>query len=189
MGKTTGISFVNATTGFAAAFDGAGNRLLFTVTHDAGHTWQSVALTPPGDFGGLGDVQPPVFTSATNGVFAVTYSSQTNQKRLSIYRTADAGTHWTLGPVLTVSSQSTAATVAPSSVTVSGEVFAATIGNVALYGLLPGASSWTPINSTSGLLAGLTKLDFVDGSNGWAVTQSGLIETTDGGVTWTPLHT
>ena len=74
-----------------------------------------------------------------------------------------------------------------------GDVFAAVTvnGQVTLYQLPVGATSWTKINTGATytfLLSGITQLDFVNLTTGWAVTGAGLIETTDGGVTWTFVH-
>lgn len=68
-------------------------------------------------------------------------------------------------------------------------IAAATNGSVTLYDLPAGASSWTPVATTDdNLLTGLSVLNFVDAAHGWAVTTSGLIATTDGGMTWTVVH-
>ena len=82
-----------------------------------------------------------------------------------------------------------------SSVLSTGEVFVAPteneLGQVTLYRLPVGATSWTKINterSSAALLRAITQLDFVNPTTGWAVTSSGLIGTSDGGVTWTVLH-
>jgi photosystem II stability/assembly factor-like uncharacterized protein/predicted anti-sigma-YlaC factor YlaD len=192
-GHTTGISFANTSTGFATAESGASNQTLISVSHDAGHTWNPVSLPPLSDAGLNEDVmvEPPVFTSATSGVLPVTYVTNAGTRKLVVYRTANAGTTWTLGPAITLGNFQATSSPAPISVIATGEVFAAAVvntGSVTLYHLPAGASSWARINTNSGLLAGLTKLNFVDGSNGWAVTQSGLIGTNDGGLTWMKLH-
>jgi photosystem II stability/assembly factor-like uncharacterized protein len=74
-----------------------------------------------------------------------------------------------------------------------GDVFAAVTvnGQITLYTLPIGATNWTKINtgaSSTALLSGITQLDFVNQTTGWAATAAGLIETADGGVTWTVVH-
>jgi photosystem II stability/assembly factor-like uncharacterized protein len=193
LGHAIGIGFVNATTGFATGFDEAGAGLLITVTYDAGSVWNNVSLPLPSDLwsgGCCAAVEPPVFTSATNGVLEVVYPTNTETK-LAIYRTTDAGATWTLGPGLTIPTTPVEGSNTPISVTASGEVFVAitaTDGGVTLYDLPAGAASWKQIKTSGGLLAGLTKLDFFDSTHGWAVTHAGLIGTTDGGKTWVVLR-
>jgi hypothetical protein len=197
-GRTTGMSFVNATTGFATAQDEASSKLLVSVTHDAGVTWTPVLLPVPstGNSVALPSlVSPPIFTSATAGVLEVTSMSlPSSPATLNLYRTTDAGTSWQLGPSLSgIGGTSVPTTRVPSSVLSTGDVFAAVTvnGQVTLYQLPLGATSWTKIttgSSSTALLSGITQLDFVNQTTGWAVTQAGLIGTTDGGVTWTLLH-
>lgn len=194
VGGTRGMSFANATTGFA---DGcplggpSGSPINLCVTHDGGSTWSAVsAPTPPGYVNGdqLG-AELPVFTSATAGVLEVTsLPGPSSPAILYLYRTTDAGTSWQLGPNLSVS-----VTSVPSSVLSTGEVLVAPTvsGQVTLYQLPLGATRWTKINtgsSSTALLGGITQLDFVNQTTGWAVTHAGLIATIDGGMTWTVLH-
>ncbi len=199
---TTGLSFANATDGTACSGLGTPLPYLVSVTHDAGSTWSKLSLPPPSGYsegGGLG-VEPPVFTSATAGILEVISASGstsgTSQGLFTVYRTTDAGSSWQLGPSL--SGVPISYTNAPmpslvSSVLSTGEVLAAATvnGQLALYQLPAGATSWTKINtgsSSTALLSGMTQLDFVNQMSGWAVTSAGLIGTTDGGVTWTLLH-
>jgi photosystem II stability/assembly factor-like uncharacterized protein len=194
VGGTRGMSFANATTGFAGGCPLGGSPsspINLCVTHDAGSTWSALASpTPPGYVKGtpLG-AELPAFTSATAGVLEVTaLSGPSSPATLYLYRTTDAGTSWQLGPNLSVS-----VTGVPSSVLANGEVFVAPTvsGQVTLYQLPLGATSWTKItagSSSSALLSGLTQLDYVSPMVGWAVTHAGLIGTTDGGMTWSVLH-
>jgi photosystem II stability/assembly factor-like uncharacterized protein len=193
-GHNIGVGFVNATTGFATSFDEANGGLFIAVTYNAGSTWTGVSLPVPSDLSSGGccaAVEPPVFTNASNGVLEVMYPTST-QAKLAIYRTTDAGTTWTLGPGITLPEASPAEyNSIPISVTAIGEVFAAATaanGNIGLYDLPFGATSWKQLTASSRLLAGITQLDFLDATHGWAITKTGLIGTTDGGVTWTVLR-
>jgi photosystem II stability/assembly factor-like uncharacterized protein len=189
---TAGIRFVTATTGFATSAAG-----LLVVTHDGGVTWTPVSLPVP-SIGVNVTISTPVFTSATAGVVAVTSSSYSSvpssASTLKVYRTTDGGTSWQLGPVLSgIGGTSVPTTRIPSSVLSAGAVFAAVTvnGRITLYQLPLGATSWTKINtgaSSAALLSGMTQLDVVNQTTGWAVTDAGLIETADGGVTWTLVH-
>lgn len=195
-GHTTGISFVNATTGFATGYDEASSALLISVTRDAGVTWTPVALPAPSSGIPQGTpslISPPIFTSTTAGVLEVTYSSVASSPAiLNLYRTADAGATWQLGPALSGTGVTSGSI--PCSVLGNGGVLVALSengGQVTLYQLPLGATSWTAIKTGSGsvgLLSGITQLNMVNQTTGWAVTSAGLIGTTDGGVTWTVLH-
>jgi hypothetical protein len=194
-GHTTGISFVNATTGFATSYDEASSALLISVTHDAGVTWTPVALPAPSTGIPQGTpalISPPIFTSTTAGVLEVTYGSVASSPAiLNLYRTADAGATWQLEPALSGTSETSGSI--PCSVLGNGDVLAALSesGQVTLYRLPLGTTSWTTIQtggSSVRLLSGITQLNMVNQTTGWAVTSAGLIGTTDGGVIWTVLH-
>jgi photosystem II stability/assembly factor-like uncharacterized protein len=200
---TAGISFANATTGFASGCPPGGrpgSPINLCVTHDAGKSWSAQSSPiPPGSVpGGTVVAEPPVFTSATAGVLEMTSSSLTgafsSPGTLYLYRTMDAGLSWQEVTALGGTSGINAVAYGiPSSVLPTGEVFIALTvnGQTTLYQLPLGASNWTKIAtaaSATTLLAGLTQLDFVNQMTGWAVTSAGLIATTDGGVTWAVRH-
>jgi photosystem II stability/assembly factor-like uncharacterized protein len=200
----TGISFANATIGFAGGCPAGGSPsspIYLCVTHDAGNTWSAQSSPiPPGSVPGTQMqlyAEPPVFTSASAGVLEVielSNSSNPQQGTLYFYRTTDAGLSWHEGAVLGGASAITIPeSGVPSCVLPTGEVFvAATVhGQMTLYQLPPGASTWTKIAtaaSSTTLLAGMMQVDFVNQMTGWAVTNAGLIATTDGGVTWVVQH-
>ncbi|MGO8946347.1 MAG: hypothetical protein ACLQUY_01530 [Ktedonobacterales bacterium] len=201
---TTGLSFANATTGFAGGCPlggSIGGPLNLCVTQDAGGSWAALTSPiPPGYVPGghliVGALGLPVFTSATAGVLEVTaLSSPSGPVTLYLYRTTDGGTSWQPGPTLGgTANTSVPVNSFPSSVLSTGEVFVApTVSRqVTLYQLPLGATSWSKIitsGSSLSLLSGLTQVDFVNPMTGWAVTTAGLIGTADGGVTWTVLHT
>ncbi len=200
-GSTAGISFANTTTGFANGCPlgggSTGSPLGLCVTQDAGSTWSGLSSpTPSGSVqGGHLIAELPVFTSATAGVLGViSQSGSSSPVTLYLYRTTDGGTSWQLGPNLGGTANTINALDSfPSSVLSTGEVFVAPTvsGQVTLYQLPLGATNWAKITTSSSslaLLSGLTQLDFVNPTTGWAVTTAGLIGTADGGVTWTVLH-
>ncbi len=200
----TGISFANATTGFAGGCPAGGHPsspINLCVTRDAGNTWsaQSSPIPPGSEPADLLHVyaELPVFISATAGVLEVIDLSNSSNPQLGslyVYRTTDVGLSWHGGAVLGGTSAITIPeSGVPSSVLPTGEVFvAATVhGQMTLYQLPLGTNTWTKIAtaaSSTTLLAGMTQLDFVNQMTGWAVTNAGLIATTDGGVTWAVRH-
>jgi photosystem II stability/assembly factor-like uncharacterized protein len=192
VGGTTGISFANATTGFAGgcpAGSSPSSSIDLCVTHDAGNTWS--AQSSPHPVQGSLAVEPPIFISATAGVLEIIDS---RAGALYLYRTNDAGMSWQEVTAFGGTSAITVPTFGfPSWVLPTGEVIVAlkVSGQISLYHLPPGASTWTKIatgSSSTTLLAGMTQLDFVNQMTGWAVTSAGLIATTDGGVTWAVRH-
>jgi photosystem II stability/assembly factor-like uncharacterized protein len=201
---TNGISFANATTGFAGGCPPGGHPsspINLCVTHDAGNTWsaQSSPIPPRSGPADLFHVyaEPPVFTSATAGVLEVIdLSNSSNPQRGSLYfyRTTDAGMSWHEGAVLGGTSEITIPdSGVPSCVLPTGEVFVAATVNeqITLYQLPLGTNTWTKIDTaatSTKLLAGMTQVDFVNQMTGWVVTSAGLIATTDGGVTWAVRH-
>jgi len=194
VGGTTGISFANATTGFAGGCPAGGSPsspINLCVTHDAGHTW--MGLSSPNPAQGAYAVEPPVFISPTAGVLELT-TSRDGSGTLYWYRTTDGGMSWhgviALGGTSAINIP---AYGVPSSVLPTGELFVALAenGQTILYQLPPGASQWTRIataGSSTTLLVGMTQLDFASQMTGWAVTSAGLIATIDGGVTWAVWH-
>ncbi|MGO8951599.1 MAG: hypothetical protein ACLQUY_28890, partial [Ktedonobacterales bacterium] len=98
---TMGISFANATTGFAGGCPFGGHPaspIDLCVTHDGGTTWlaQSSPI-PPGFVPGSqaeSVAELPVFISATTGVLEIIYSPSPPLGTLYVYRTTDAGMSW-----------------------------------------------------------------------------------------------
>jgi photosystem II stability/assembly factor-like uncharacterized protein len=161
------------------------------VTHDAGNTW--LGQSSPNPVQGAFAAEPPIFISATAGVFEMA-TSRASSGTLYLYRTTDAGMSWyevtSLGGT---SATSIPRSGIPTSVLPTGEVLVALLvhGQMTLYQLPPGASTWTQIataSSSTALLAGMTEVDFINQMTGWAVTGAGLIATIDGGVTWAVRH-
>jgi hypothetical protein len=201
VGGTTGISFADTTTGFAGGCPFGGHPaspINLCVTHDAGTTWagQSSPI-PPGFVAGSQTelvAELPVFTSATAGVLQIISSPSPPLGTLYVYRTTDAGMSWQEVTAFGgTSAINVPASGFPGCVLPTGEVIvAATVkGQMTLYQLPLGASTWTKIAtaaSSTTLLAGMIQLDFVNQMIGWAVTSAGLIATVDGGVTWAVRH-
>jgi photosystem II stability/assembly factor-like uncharacterized protein len=170
-GHKNGLVFLTTTTGWATS---AG----LYVTHDGGVTWHAQALpTPPdpaaGRAGGL-----PIFFTSHDGLLA-------GDQALLV--THDSGSTW----------QTVSGATLPASV--SGVTFvdllhgwASDTASIRLYRTSDGGVHWVAITSLPATrIAGISQLDFVSPTLGWAwgasLASGGtlLFTTTDGGQTWT----
>jgi photosystem II stability/assembly factor-like uncharacterized protein len=175
-----GITFIDATTGWAAGSCSSGPLFLY-VTQDGGQTWQPQTLPPPpGDPADLYSnclcaAESPTFVSAQDGVLAITVS-QFNQGTY-LYVTRDGGFTWAVRelPVALLFG-------AP-------DFFSASDGIVTdgqrLFSTSDGGATWTqsgtlPISGTN--LVG--SIDFVDPNDGWVTDGQHLYATHDGSQTW-----
>jgi len=191
LGVTQGITFLTTTTGWAAA-SASGAILEFSRTQDGGKTWTPQSLPAPvPNFSSFGEttVYPPVFTSTTNGILFVGLIGGAQGSPTIPYRTTNGGATWAVGPKVGVGG-------CVWSVIADGTAFAGCGESSSMNGTLPrdlfslpaGGSQWSPITvdaNSKPLTVGMSALDMVTATVGWAITQSGLIHTTNGGQTWT----
>jgi photosystem II stability/assembly factor-like uncharacterized protein len=191
LGVTQGISFLTATTGWATAA-APGAVLEFSRTQDGGKTWTPQSLPAPvPNFSNFGysTVDPPVFINATNGILFVELVGGAQGLPAIPYRTTNGGATWTVGPkvgvggcVWSVISDETAFAGCGESSSMNGSL------PHDLFTLPAGGSQWSSIAvdaNSKPLTVGMSVLDMVTATDGWAITQAGLIHTTNGGQTWT----
>ena len=165
-------------------------RPILDVSRDAGRTWADARL--PGLVGDVfvndNSVGPPVF-SGQDGAVAVIAASTDTSPMVRFYRSTDGGRSWVLAAQVHIgeSGSTAVAVVDPLHYVVidshTGQLQATSDGGV----------TWQPAAS-SGLGAAL-RLRFWDPEDGAAVVQmtngqapaAGLLRTTDGGRTWSPV--
>jgi photosystem II stability/assembly factor-like uncharacterized protein len=185
------ISFIDASTGWITGTTG-GTGAVLAVTGDGGTTWSSQPLP-----GGAGLVQPgitaPHFWSGQGGWLLV-YAPATQQ--VLIYLTTDGGQDWSPislpgGGQIPVAVDFVAAAV--GWVLTDAESEGGQETSQTLWATVNGGGSWEPVSGD----AALSTLDFVDAEDGWAITTAdtgeaapgsavpALLQTTDGGATWT----
>lgn len=176
-GFKSGISFENSKTGFATTRSITGNPTdagLF-VTYDGGHTWRKETIPMPSgaNVAQIGTT-PPVFFGTT-GFLPVYVATQNNQHELILYRTNDSGTNWT---------QTRPANIDANTVYILDTNHAWAFDNQTgkFYYTNDSGTSWWPSNSNPGKIQALS---FPGASTGWAITDTSLLHTTDGGKTWT----
>jgi photosystem II stability/assembly factor-like uncharacterized protein len=188
----TGIDFTDANTGLVTG-DCNGvvpNFIYLYRTTDGGSTWKPVRLPIPAKL-------PDIYTNESNacGSYSPGFSGQTGWVVVRcnsygpgvvqsiLYTSANGGETW--------SSHSLDAPVdfvqflAPSSSGASGVGWFAGGGRV--YLTEDGGKTWQPVSG----LGGEGQPDFIDQTTGWMVAKAGvsitLVQTADGGATWTQL--
>ena len=179
-GTVKSIGFLDASTGWMAAFSNATNFLWLYVTHDGGATWQQQTLPmPPGGSQVQYEVLPPAFFTAQDGILPVEGSNSG-----TVYVTHDGGATW----------QSTPLIAAAGFDFINAKEGWATNGSATagstLYSTNDGGQHWTELPASANF-SDIDVLDFVSAQIGWAIslpqtsTTTTLLKTTDGGNTWT----
>ncbi len=184
-GDKSGLSFVNATTGWIVGSTPADNFVWLYVTHDAGATWRHQTLPlPPQAF--QISAFPPVFFNATDGVLPVIIPGPKRQNTV-IYITHDAGASWQA--TTSVPASAFADTIDFIDIMhgwIADNTFDASSNqytNSTLYSTGDGGSHWTSHQVKLG--TGIIMLDFVSPTQGWAIDSSQMLyQTTDGGQNW-----
>lgn len=173
----SGMRFLTASTGWITGkFVGTAPRLpaWFYVTHDGGHTWQQQPLPQPANVDAL-IISPPIFSSSHEGLLPV-YLQYGAGVSFSLYVTHNSGATWT--PTAQLAGVSPRVDCA--------DINHCWLSDTTLYGTSDGGKTWAAHNGFTGLM--LTS--FVSSQVGWAIEnpakdRSTLLETHDGGHTWT----
>jgi photosystem II stability/assembly factor-like uncharacterized protein len=196
-GQKFGLTFHDATTGWVAlgdTLDPAPRLHGLFQTHDGGATWRPApalalpaALAPDlalDEFGRL-----PTFFSPQAGVLPVLVVAQATGgvSDTVLYVTRDGGASWSPTTPLPTSTGATSlddvmSLLDPSTWWIASGAY----GDTTLFQTADGGrrwASWTP----GGPFAAVSALDFVSGTQGWAIGGTGLLRTIDGGRTWTIL--
>jgi photosystem II stability/assembly factor-like uncharacterized protein len=178
-GSKSGLSFVNATTGWVTGRLPVNGYTLLYRTRDGGSTWypQSLPLSPTEVSSQL-FILPPLFFNATDGILPVSFNTG-NGVSLDVYVTHDGGITWK-GTTPLAASTSTVDFIDMSH----GWVSDGTL----LYVTSDSGQHWTRL-SPGGSFQGITQLDFVSSNIGWAIGATAsnaltLLKTEDGGHTW-----
>ncbi len=181
-GTAKSISFLDASTGWMAAFSNATNFLWLYVTHDGGVTWQQQTLPmPPGGAQVQFEVIAPTFFNAHDGILPVDGSNSG-----TVYVTHDGGATW----------QSTPWIAAGGFDFINAKEGWATNGSATagstLYRTSDGGQHWTELPASANFFD-IDVLDFVSAQIGWAISfpqtsnTTTWLKTTNGGQTWTAL--
>lgn len=198
---TTAITFRNAINGFST-----GTQFAYPYkdwlyqTHDSGHAWRRLNLPlPRGYIATYTDA--PRFFGQGRGVLLAQIHANTSTARFRLYQTDNGGNSWT-GTSIVPGSRSTAGFTESFVDQRHGWV---TDGSL-LYLTFDGGAHWAASQPavpafarafwTNGATAGLTAIDFVNQSTGFALNQDAMfhkrpyiLQTTDGGRTWRAVYT
>jgi photosystem II stability/assembly factor-like uncharacterized protein len=165
-GHATGITFINASTGWVV------NTSKLYVTHDGGATWRQQTLPTAPDQG----FALPTFFNAREGILPG--GSQ-------FFITQDGGTTWQPGPLLPQSSGFVTFTDRQHG-------WAAVDNGTTLYRTSDGGAHWAKITpAIAASIISVVQLNFVSTETGWALGYTSqppntlLFKTADGGETWT----
>lgn len=187
------VVFSGLSNGFVAGGP-AGDQLY--VTRDGGASWEPQTVPPPPQFSASYPAYGlPTFTKDGTAVLPVTFTGPASG--IAIYLSDDGGTAWSLQQSLALQQALNIGVRMPTDVIDSGAwVAAAPRGKIFRAA---GATQQIEVIAPNGLPSGVVDIDFVDGSNGWAVVHEGkcppglkdgctviqqLFATTDGGQTW-----
>lgn len=178
-GQKTGISFLDAQTGWVTgSYAAPGYPLLFR-TRDGGQTWypQTLKLAPSETATQLA-LTAPHFFSMKDGILPVSASSG-NGTSVMVYTTHDGGNSWQGTTPIAASASLTNFVDTNSGWTSDGTHLARTS---------TGGQQWKRLE-TNPPLRDLSSLTFVSPTLGWAIGSTpnngpALLKTTDGGLTW-----
>lgn len=190
-GIKSGITFRDASAGWATGFvPGPPGFAWLYRTLDGGRTWQHQSLPLPAGYGqSLIGVNPPRFFNPHDGIMQVTLNEGNLPPALDLYLTYDGGNSWT------------STTPLPYRTTTSSLSWAAidschgwAAWGAKVHDTPDGGRNWEAFQPNTSL-QNVTALDFVSGRNGWALgmvsqggaTRSFLLQTADGGHTWSRL--
>ncbi len=176
-GKKTGMSFLNAMSGWMAGSVPVNGSTLLYRTNDGGTTWSPQSLELSADEqSALLSITQPVFFSPTEGILPVSANTGSSTQ-LTFYVTQNGGTSW----------QRTTAVMATVWDVLDSKHGWASDGTH-LSATSDGGQHWMQLSSPQSLHS-LSHLDFVSSDMGWAIGSvqtagPSLLKTTDGGRTW-----
>jgi photosystem II stability/assembly factor-like uncharacterized protein len=161
---------------------------VFDVSHDGGATWDAQPLPAAADLGQPSTLSPQFWSGQGGWVLVDGAVGQLSQ----LYLTPDAGQDW--NPISLPSGQLPEAVdfidASDGWLLTFTETSAGVETSQTLWETQDGGGSWTAISSDPALAT----LDFVNADDGWATTTApsgaavpALLQTTDGGRTWTPV--
>ncbi len=181
-GDKNGSAFRDASHGWVGGEEPMEGYVYLFASSDGGASWkhQEVSL-PSGYSNAMTMVDPPRFFDAKTGVLPVSLLG--DSQSIAFYLSHDGGASWTAtAPVPSAGHYSIA----------SPADFFVWDGGASLRLSRDSGATWTTVPTNLNVKDTLISFQFVDRTNGWAITQDAnshyaLYRTTDGGATWTAL--
>lgn len=181
-GLKTGITFKDEMTGFLtlSASSGSSKDPGLLVTRDGGATWKKMpSPSLPSDLKKVSSLgmMPPVFFGEL-GFLPVRVATDDGKYHTLFYRTSDGGGQW----IATSPLQITAGAVF---VLDPYHLWVVDSQTNQWYSTVDGGANW---NQGPTAPATIREISFIDARHGWSLTDTELLHTEDGGVTWKPLQ-
>jgi hypothetical protein len=159
------------------------------ITHDASTIWrQSTLMAPQAAYAGFPTYGHPVCQDSKHGFLPVTYTPtmypnhESFSTILVLFETNDAGRNWKVDRILpSLPNISHGYSVTSS---LADSIFFAIAKSGISEALFTVNSQGVTTKIPAPNLESALILDFVDAFHGWALTSTGVLSTTDGGVTW-----
>ncbi len=173
-GMKSGISFINLQNGWVTGSKPQDGFVWLYRSQDGGFTWahQDLAL-------------PPLYENAQTRVYAPTFFDNqqgtlpidlyAEESATVFYRTTDGGENWQA--TSTIQKRGKYSLISPTEIILWD-------GGETLFFTIDGARTWESIQPNQLLEDELRSLDFINILQGWALAESGLYHTEDGGMTW-----
>ena len=187
-GDKTGFAFTDLRHGFLFGYSHSPGTWLY-LTKDTGKTWEKSGLPAPDDrsvsqlLGDYPSTWPPLLLGSQEAILPVTGASGPWQSALFVtvfYVTRDQGATWTATRPIELPENPAQIWSWPDP----RHGFAASDTTLCLTD--DGGQSWHT-SSLPAVLSGVTQLDFITASLGWALAGGRLAQTTDGGNSWSML--
>jgi photosystem II stability/assembly factor-like uncharacterized protein len=183
-GLKSGLAPVNMQTAFVYGVTYAPGTAYLFRTDDGGETWAQVTSLslPEGAENAELSIDQLEFLTPNDALMTVRVTS--DESKLAVYTSTDAGDTWSLTPTLIPNGGSADFLSATQAVIYNGEQF---------YVTRDAARTWNTISPDIVFGDTFARMDFVNLSSGWVLTfdpatnQSSLYRTADGGSTWLPV--
>ena len=176
-GMKSGITFIDPQNGWVTGSQPQDGFVWLYRTQDGGFTWTHQALTlPPLYENAQTRVHAPTFFDEKLGILPIDLYAE--ESATVFYRTIDGGENWQA--TAPIQKRGKYSLISPTEIILWD-------GGESLFFTIDGARIWEPIQPNRLLEDELRTLDFINILQGWALAESGLYHTEDGGMTWEKL--
>ena len=181
-GDKTGVTFLSLTHGWVTGMEPMDNYAWLFTTQDGGRTWRHQDLMIPAGYPRVQlVVDPPRFFSQQDGLLPVNFFGLDKSSRV-FYITHDAGKTWDSTTPVGISGAYSLISMKDMWVW----------DGVTLMVTQDSAKTWQSIKPNVNLSQMISQLDFVSKDTAWVLSMDAdgkvrLLNTTDGGSSWTPI--